>query len=422
MVYGSGVDYTVFRSGWKCEINLWPPRSGPQNTVALNSILAKHQNRFYTSRENGYVGYVKILYHLKEGNSFAKNAPTRHILFSSSYLHSPSTGFVKMKMTMHASMFASVFLLLQQTQHVTPFTIVTQPTSISNTKMIAMINDASQTSSSSYPVRKQQYRYRTKQLFMGLYDEDDDDLPELPSDLTKNRRKRDDIRNTQRKKVNPDLYLPDEKDEFGKILPDSDISSSLSYDEDDNDDDDDLAERKNLFEWNPNGSEKNGRLPDLKRTLYDGIPCYFEPGDKKSRIVMEKTECTAHDACWALEANEGKIIEAVLSIAMAQREVLNESVALPGKEEVANADWDAELRKLNASFENEGGSKRLGEEFENAGRSIGFDGLQERKQALLAQKQRDQVRRMIDPGTEDQEWLPGKPNPNPVDDEPWFTG
>lgn len=249
---------------------------------------------------------------------------------------------------------------------------------------------------------------------MGLYDDIDEPLPDLPTDWTKNRRTRDDIRSQRRKNTDLDNYLSEDgEDEEGGILPGFDTEITWEDDEDD-------VQKPNFFDFDPIGSERNGRLPDLKRTLYDGIPCYFEASDKKTQIVMEKTECSSHDACWALEAHEGDIVKSVISIAMAQRVVLNESVALPNKEEVANTDWDEELRTLNKS--EKGNAKELGEEFENAGRSIGMDGLQERKESMKRREMNDNIRRIFDKGEEDQDWLPGKPNPKPVDDEPWFTG
>ena len=250
-------------------------------------------------------------------------------------------------------------------------------------------------------------------LSMGLYDDIDEPLPDLPPDLTKNRRTRDDIRSQRRKNIDLDNYLPEEKDESGGILPGFDTEINWEDDEED-------LQKPNLFEFDPIGSERNGRLPDLKRTLYDGIPCYFEASDKKTQIVMEKTECSSHDACWALEAHEGDIVKSVISISMAQRGVLNDSVALPDKEEVETTDWDEELRTLNKS--EKGNGKELGEEFENAGRSIGMDGLQERKESMKRREMNDNIRRIFDKGEEDQDWLPGKQNPKPVDDEPWFTG
>lgn len=243
-------------------------------------------------------------------------------------------------------------------------------------------------------------------LLMGLYDEDDEDLPDLPTDYISKRRTRDDIRNQKLQSfVNTDNYLPEEKDDMDQILPDADISSSSS--------------EQHLFEWNLDGSEKEKRLPDLTRSLSNGIPCYFEASDKKVQIVMEKTECCAHDACWALEAHEGKIMEAMIDIAIAQRNVLNEAVALPDQDEVANTDWDEELKKLNSS----GDKKKLdlGEEFEQAGYSIGMDGLKERKETLRNRDKMNEFKRLLD-SKEDQDWIPGKQNPKPFDDEPWFTG
>ena len=73
-----------------------------------------------------------------------------------------------------------------------------------------------QTPTSSYTTTTTTTTTHHTQHFMGLYDEDDEDLPELPKDWMKNRRTRDDIRNQKLGKfVNTDEYLPEEKDEFG---------------------------------------------------------------------------------------------------------------------------------------------------------------------------------------------------------------
>jgi len=288
--------------------------------------------------------------------------------------------------TMRVTTLSSILLLLDQTMQVTPFAV-------------------------THIHRHDRIRQTWKQghvgRSMGLYD-DDEPLPDLPRDNTKGRVTRADIRSQPRKITNLNDYLPEEKDDFGGILPDFDTESTVDLED----------QRSNLFDFDPIGTERNGRLPDLKRTLYDEIPCYFERGDKKSLLIVEKTECSSQDACWALEAHEGDIVKTILSIAMAQRLVLNESVSLPSKEEVANTDWDEELRSLNKS----GNVKGLGEEFENAGRSIGMDGLQERKESLRKKGMVDNVKRIFEEGTKDQKWMPGKANPNPVDDEPWFTG
>lgn len=259
------------------------------------------------------------------------------------------------------------------------------------------------------------YKYRIitqRGLPMGLYDDvdDDDSFPDLPPlhpDLIKKRRKLDDIRSQMQQ-----AYDDDDDDDNRQAKHDNDETNSS---------------RPNLFEYNSSGREINDRLPELKRTLTNHISCYFEPNDRKTRIVMEKTECTAHDACWALEAYAGDIMQASIAIAMTQRMVLNESVALPRNEKVKQTDWDEELRALNQEVNNANDTDTpydglLGKEFEQMGRSIGLDGLEERKRKLQKKQTQNDWERRKDSGKDDQQWLPGKSNPNPLDDEPWFTG
>lgn len=102
---------------------------------------------------------------------------------------------------------------------------------------------------------------------------------------------------------------------------------------------------------------------------------------------------------------------------MARRRVLNESVALPGKEEVENTDWDGELKSLLSSS-----TKKLGDdEFENDANPIGFDGTSDERQMALERRRFRKAAKNFMKSEKDQQWLP-KENPKPIDDEPWFTG
>lgn len=242
---------------------------------------------------------------------------------------------------------------------------------------------------------------------MGLYDEP---IPEPPKDWTKNRMDREGIRKQRKKFIKDSDYLAEEKDEDGNIIFDDldGFSSSL-------DDDDDEIEK--LFSFNDVGDEVNDLLPSLGRNMKIGIPCYFEPTDKKAQIVADKASCNIEDACWALEAHKGDIVESVISISMARRKVLNESVALPGKEEVENTDWDGELKSLLSSS-----TKKLGDdEFENDANPIGFDGTSDERQIALERRRFRKAAKNFMKSEKDQQWLP-KENPKPIDDEPWFTG
>lgn len=128
---------------------------------------------------------------------------------------------------------------------------------------------------------------------MGLYDEP---IPEPPKDWTKNRMDREGIRKQRKKFIKDSDYLAEEKDEDGNIIFDDldGFSSSL-------DDDDDDVEK--LFSFNDVGDEVNDLLPSLGRNMKIGVPCYFEPTDKKAQIVADKASCNIEDACWAVSSN-----------------------------------------------------------------------------------------------------------------------
>ena len=152
-----------------------------------------------------------------------------------------------------------------------------------------------------------------------------------------------------------------------------------------NDDDDDENQpfpiQERLFEFDMNGKEKRDLLPRLRRRLDSGIECYFEEQDRVVQNLVEKTDCHPQDAAWALEACAGDITEAWTCISTARRTLLN-----------SNED--------------------------------SFPSLQEQFEARLKRDQATKDRKKWGtwaPGVVDEQWLPTK-NPNPVDDEPWFTG
>ena len=163
-----------------------------------------------------------------------------------------------------------------------------------------------------------------------------------------------------------------------------------------------------LFSFDPeNGKEVNGLLPPLGRRLSSGVDCYFEPTDRLVQNLVEKTGANVQDCCWALEACKGDITEAWTSISTARRMQLN-AKRLPGAGEVI-----ASLSTNDDDYDDEWDEESY--ELE----------MQEEYQRLKANRlDREKKRRSNDyfsKGEPDENWLPTK-NPNPVDDEPWFTG
>jgi hypothetical protein len=118
-------------------------------------------------------------------------------------------------------------------------------------------------------------------------------------------------------------------------------------------------------------------------------------------------------------------MEASVAIALAQRNALNSQVALPS--DFKDVDWDEELKQLMSNKKNNKQNPKTmsvedWQNFEQEGYSLGFDGGCERTEALKRREQLNKVKRMLEPGKPDEDWLPGSPNPKPLDDEPWFTG
>jgi len=170
-----------------------------------------------------------------------------------------------------------------------------------------------------------------------------------------------------------------------------------------------LSSLPRLFRFSPDGEEEKALLPPLKRSLRSGVPCYFEPEDRQAVAVAKRTECHPMDACWALEALEGDIAKACVAIALARRKGLEDGVKL----EEGEVDWDTELRDLMEG-------RHLDVEMD--ARPVGRDGLEERRTRIQTKNIKDHINGYFDAGNKDQTWLPGKPNPNPIDHEPWFTG
>ena len=155
--------------------------------------------------------------------------------------------------------------------------------------------------------------------------------------------------------------------------------------------DDDFIEETStrLFQFGEDGKEVNGLLPPLGRRLDKGIACYFECSDRLVRNLVQKTSCNVDDACWALEACRGDMTEAWTRISYARRmRLMNPTTTTSG-----NAEWDASAIE-----------KRF----------------QEIKQKRLKEDKQSEIN-FFQPGKSDENWLP-RPNPRPIDDEPWFTG
>jgi len=174
------------------------------------------------------------------------------------------------------------------------------------------------------------------------------------------------------------------------------VENNVDGDDTNDDGDSDFTTSSSiLFNFNENGVEASGILPSLGRNP-SLVPCFYEPEDNVVRSVVRMTRCHPQDACWALEACKGNIMEASVAIALAQRNALNSQVALPS--DFKDVDWDEELKQC-------------------------FDGgLRERTEALKRREQLNNFKKMLEPGKPDEDWLPGSPNSKPLDDEPWFTG
>ena len=151
---------------------------------------------------------------------------------------------------------------------------------------------------------------------------------------------------------------------------------------------------------------------DSWREMMLHVEEYPRLDDSQVLLVAEKTKCNPVDADLALVACKGDTMEAMVAIGLAQRSKLNAAVALPSQEEVGKVDWDEELKKLNKEQSGEGDAVR---------RSLGLDGEEKRKADKRKKIIKDDMKSYMD-NKVDQQWLPGKSNPNPVDDEPWFTG
>lgn len=147
-----------------------------------------------------------------------------------------------------------------------------------------------------------------------------------------------------------------------------------------------------LFAFQTNGKEKRDLLPPLSRPLESGISCYLERSDRLVQNLVSKTACHPEDAAWALEACKGDSTEAWTRIVMARRTLFD--------------------------IPNEPGSKMSAEVSE----LMAEDDLEIFKEQLKELDRNDRRNQFIYGGTPDEEWLPGRQNAKPIDEEPWFTG
>lgn len=117
--------------------------------------------------------------------------------------------------------------------------------------------------------------------------------------------------------------------------------------------------------------------------------------------LMTKTDCLPSDAAWALEACKGDLQEAWICISVARRKKLMDL-----NQEVDDTIPDEIQQRFSELM--------VQREFEV------------RKEELHVEKTRktakQRLKDLLDRRESDEHWLPGKQNPRPVEDEPWFTG
>lgn len=178
-----------------------------------------------------------------------------------------------------------------------------------------------------------------------------------------------------------------------RLPPREDPKDNISVEEED-----DIQNNvtKRLFVFGEDGKEVRNLLPRLKRRLDSGVACYFEPTDRLVQNLVEKTSVFPVDACWALEACEGDIAEAWTRISVARRLLLDEARAKMLVEE--DNDYDEDDYKMEVLDD--------------------FVQNKRKEEAGILRRSRDEYWKPSEPDTQ---WLPTK-NPNPVNDEPWFTG
>lgn len=162
-----------------------------------------------------------------------------------------------------------------------------------------------------------------------------------------------------------------------------------------------------LFYLDGWGIEASNLLPPMIGYGQD-LQCDYVESDEKVQTVMEKTKCHPQDACWALEAHKGNVFDAVISIDKASRRQTDPTFETTNTEKDVieiddDSDWDgAWFKKMTVEEEKK-----------------------ERLEILAEKECQEEIKRKrfegFGGGEVDGKWLPTK-NPNPVEDEPWFTG
>jgi hypothetical protein len=196
---------------------------------------------------------------------------------------------------------------------------------------------------------------------------------------------------------------------------------------DDEDDDDDIflvSSSPRLFSLRDDGTERQNLLPPLGLRLDLGMDCNFEPTDGKVQNLADQTSCHPWDAAWALEACKGDLVEAKTRIMVAQRLAL-EQVDVAERttcqaDSVENDDEISVERSPDAknNSNNDGGGVSL-----DAVKADLYDRMQQDEwEEMTEQRRNEQRRNAFRWGEKDTQWLPGKENPRPIEDEPWFTG
>jgi len=145
--------------------------------------------------------------------------------------------------------------------------------------------------------------------------------------------------------------------------------------------------------------------------------------EENSNLVARKTGCTQIEAQLALRRESNSVLYACMLISELQRAQLDAKTSLPITEGTADGsdgsiDWDSEFASLSAKIlSNANGSDPEFDSF-----PMGADGLSDYSKIRKEQARQYELKRRFESGKKDGKWLPGKENPKPVDDEPWFTG
>lgn len=188
------------------------------------------------------------------------------------------------------------------------------------------------------------------------------------------------------------LYDDDNEEPVPRFVADNDKKQQ--------DDDEYLSSITRLFDVQSDGTEARGLLP----RLLSGAQCSFQETDRPVQNLATKLACHPMDAAWALESSNGDVAEAWLTISTARKQLLNQ--------QDDDDYFDADLFQVLQAH------KEMVSDDE--------EGFEQRKKRMAKEKkeaaQRQALKDAFSGGEMDGEWLPTPQNPNPVDDEPWFTG